>query len=78
MLNRNKCILLVLVVHGLPQAFDAAGLGEWLFHTRRAFRHGALPDWQQRRLESMGLQRSVDGLTAKWHDNFHEARRYKV
>jgi len=58
-------------------AHDARELAEWVSALRRLKRKGSLPPWVEARLLPLGMVWDVDGVTAKWHSNFHLAREFK-
>lgn len=60
------------------QVFDAPELGAWTQRVRRAYKSGKLPQHRQEKLEATKFMWKVDTVTAKWHHNFHETRRYMV
>lgn len=56
---------------------DAQGLGEWAAAVRRLRRRGLLPPAQAAALDALGMVWDVNGMTAKWHANFHAAREFR-
>lgn len=58
--------------------YDNPVLGMWVHRMRRDFKTDLLPQWQVDKLDSIQFAWRVDQISAKWHHNFHEARRYKV
>lgn len=60
------------------QVWDNPVLGMWVHRLRRDFKNDLLPQWQVDKLDTLQFAWKVDQISAKWHHNFHEARRYKV
>ena len=60
------------------QVWDNPVLGTWVHRMRRDFKNKLLPQWQIDKLDLLQFPWKVDQISAKWHHNFHEARRYKV
>ena len=53
-------------------------LGMWVHKMRRDFKNKITPQWQVDKMDCLQFAWDVDQISAKWHHNFHEARRYKV
>ena len=63
---------------GSMQVYDNPVLGMWVHRKRRDFKNKLAPQWQVDKLDSLAFAWKVDQISAKWHHNFHEARRYKA
>ena len=60
------------------QVYDNPVLGNWMWKMRRDYRNKKLAQWKIDRFDKIEVLWKVDNVTAKWHANLHEARRYKV
>lgn len=62
----------------VAQVYDNPVLGMWVHRMRRDLKKKLAPQWQVDKLDSIQFAWKVDQISAKWHHNFHEARRYKA
>lgn len=56
---------------------DAVVLGTWVRHMRRMHKKGTLQQWKIDQLSLLGFQWNLSDADAKWHNMFHELRRFK-